>query len=126
MTCAGCSRMRGGRMPEALAGVAIRSASATSLDAAVAALSAPMTMLLAESIRFQSVSGAEGDFTRFLARTAAELGLKVDLWQSNEEDVAGQPLKFGKHIPLAGRPTLVITLPGRGSGRSLMFNAHSD
>ncbi len=31
-----------------------------------------------------------------------------------------------KHLPLAGRPTLVATRRGTGGGRTLLFNAHAD
>ncbi len=86
-----------------------------------------MRGLLADALRIPSVSGSEGPFTRFVAGYLRDAGLAVDLWQSTEADVAGRhPVAACKHLPLAGRPTLVATLRGTGGGRSLLFNAHAD
>jgi acetylornithine deacetylase len=82
--------------------------------------------LLQSSLRFPSISGAEGPFTRFIADWATQAGFEVDLWQSNEAELAAYPLSKARHIPLADRPTLVITHRGSGGGRSLLFNAHAD
>ena len=86
-----------------------------------------MRTLLADCLRVPSVSGTEGPFTRFVADTLSAAGLRVDLWQSTDADLAGRhPVAAARHLPLAGRPTLVATLPGTGGGRSLLFNAHAD
>jgi acetylornithine deacetylase len=90
-----------------------------------------MRKLLGEALRLPSVSGQEGAFTQFIADWAADHGFEVDLWQGEEAELAGyrpdgRALAAARHIPLAGRPTLVIRLPGRGTGPSLMFNAHAD
>ena len=92
-----------------------------------------MHELLRRSLQFDSASGNEKAFTEFVADWALEAGFVVDLWQSNEEILAEYPLSKARHIPLAGRPTLVIThpadpntKPGRNFGRSLLFNAHAD
>jgi acetylornithine deacetylase len=82
--------------------------------------------LLKASLRFPSVSGQEGPFTRSIADWATKAGFEVDLWQSNEAELAAYPVSRSKHLPLAGRPTLFITHPGTGTGRSLLFNAHAD
>jgi acetylornithine deacetylase len=90
--------------------------------------------LLASSLRFPSVSGHEASFTNFIADWAQNVGFEVDLWQSDETELAGYrpsgiALAAARHIPLKGRPTLVIThraAPGSKGGRSLLFNAHAD
>jgi acetylornithine deacetylase len=86
--------------------------------------------LLQQLLRFPSTSGQEGPMVRFLADWASNAGFETDLWESSESDLAAHPLANAKHIPLAGRPTLVITSrAARGNavpGRSLLFNAHSD
>jgi acetylornithine deacetylase len=86
--------------------------------------------LLTRSLRFPSISGHEGPFTLFIADWASKAGFDVDLWYSNETELAQYPLAHAKHIPLEGRPTAVITHRGAPSGtangRSLMFNAHTD
>src|SRR4051794_40725015 len=86
-----------------------------------------MRGLLARSLQIPSVSGNERAFTEFIADWARHQGFVVDLWQSDERDLAQYPIASAKHIPLADRPTLVIKLPGNGrSGRSILFNAHAD
>lgn len=82
--------------------------------------------LLSKSIAFRSESGSEGPFVRYLADAADAVGLSVDLWQADESDLATRFGPLPPHKPLAGRPTLVIRLPGSGGGPSLVFNAHSD
>lgn len=81
---------------------------------------------LRDSIRHQSVSGQEGEFTRWLARTAAAWGLEVDLWQSSEPELERAFGTLPPHKSLADRPALVVRLPGTGNGPNLVFNAHSD
>jgi len=86
--------------------------------------------LLQQLLRFPSISGDEGPVVRFVADWASDAGFEIDLWESSETDLAVYPLARAKHIPLAGRPTLVIThraMPGGSTpGRSLLFNVHSD
>lgn len=93
---------------------------------AVDALTPEMESLLADLIRFESLSGHEGPMTRFLAEFGAAHGLGVDLWQASESDVVGIAPLPPRHLPLEGRPTLVLRLPGTRRGPSLIFNAHSD
>jgi acetylornithine deacetylase len=89
-------------------------------------LSTDLRNLLQNALRFPSISGHEAPFTHFIADWAKSAGFRVDLWQSDESDLAAYPLSRAKHIPLANRPTLVITLPGNATGRTLLFNAHAD
>lgn len=85
-----------------------------------------MWRLLSDSIRRQSVSGDEKDFVEFIHSWAIEHDFETDLWEVNDQDFARAYPTAGKHLPLKGRPALVIRLSGNGSGRSLIFNAHSD
>ena len=82
--------------------------------------------LLAEILHIESTSGKERALVEFLARWANDNDLETDLFESSESQLQDYPQAAFPHIPLAGRPTLIIKLPGRGLSRSLMFNAHSD
>ena len=82
--------------------------------------------LLAELLHIPSTSGKERELVMFLAQWAAQNGLETDLFELSENQLQAYPQATLPHIPLTGRPTLVIQLPGRGTGPSLMFNAHSD
>jgi acetylornithine deacetylase len=92
----------------------------------VGPLAEHMIGLLSRSVQCMSVSGAEGPFVRFLAERADAMGFCVDLWEGDESAAKSLGVPVGRHRPLAGRPTLVITMRGTGGGHSLLFNAHSD
>lgn len=62
----------------------------------------------------------------WLAGEATGPRMGIDLWESRERDVEELVGVLPAHIPLAGRPTLVLRLRGSGGGPSLIFNAHSD
>lgn len=89
-------------------------------------LAATMLSLLQDLIRIPSVSGKEEGVTTYSTAWAEAAGFETDLWQAEESGL----VEFGPitetHLPLTGRPTLVIRLPGNGHGRSLIFNAHAD
>ena len=96
------------------------------VQGAIEALAPDMESLLTRLIRFESISGREGPITRFLSEFAVARGLETDLWQGSETDVAAIAPLPPRHIPLTGRPSLVLRLPGCPGGKSLIFNAHSD
>ncbi len=52
-------------------------------------------------------------------------GAEIDLFEPDAGELAGAPL-VPEGLDFAGRPQLVATLPGAGSGRSLLFNGHID
>ncbi len=85
-----------------------------------------MIALLQQSIRLPSPSGQEAAFTNFIAAWAARHGFQTDLWETAEAAVAPYPQGQARHLPLAGRPTLVVKLPGRGQAEPLILNAHAD
>ncbi len=85
-----------------------------------------MLELLRHSIQIESLSGQEGRFTGFIQDWAKKEGFETDLWESDEKQICNQGQVSCNHIPISGRPTLVVRLGGRGSGPKLMLNAHSD
>jgi acetylornithine deacetylase len=85
-----------------------------------------MFRLLQESIAVPSVSGSEAAFSAFIADWGRSEGFDVDVFETSESQVADYPSGKARHLPLAGRPTVVIRFPGTGGGRSLLFNAHGD
>jgi len=82
--------------------------------------------LLARLLQIPSTSGNERELVMFLAQWAGQNGFEADLFETTESQLQAYPQVKLPHIPLAGRPTLVIKLPGRATGPSLMFNGHSD
>jgi len=98
----------------------------SAIDRAAAGRREEMIALLQQAIRLPSPSGQEGEFTRFIADWAGRQGFQIDLWETAEKAVAPYPQGQARHLPLAGRPTLVVKLPGRGQGEPLILNAHAD
>jgi acetylornithine deacetylase len=96
------------------------------LRLAAASLRDPMRGLLCESIRLASPSGREGAFTRFVEQWARGQGFETDLWETDEAALANFPEGRARHLPLAGRPTLVIKWPGADAAGPLILNAHAD
>ncbi len=60
-----------------------------------------------------------------LARRLSAVGAEGDVWEADAEALAGKPL-VPPGLDFAGRPQLIARLPGRGGGRSLVFNGHID
>lgn len=85
-----------------------------------------MCEFLTKAIRFPSISGNESAFVHFVADWARDRGFETDLWQAQEAELLARWPVASKHLPLRGRPTLVVRLPGKADGPSLAFNAHSD
>ena len=91
-----------------------------------AKLEAATLEFLLAALRLPSVSGKERELTHFVADWGRQHGFHVDLWQADESLLGLPHEKFGRHLPLAGRPTLVVELPGDPALPSLLFNAHAD
>lgn len=85
-----------------------------------------MRDLLKESIRVASVSGHERDMVDLIESWARQEGFGTQSWETDDNLVAKYLRSGTRHLPLKGRPTLIVRLPGTGGGRSLLFNAHAD
>ncbi len=81
---------------------------------------------LQQMIAIPSVTGDEGKIQKFLADYLGKLGLKVDLWETNWEELKKHPAYTPVDRGYEGRPNIVATLKGTGGGRSLLLNGHSD
>lgn len=67
----------------------------------------------------------EAKLQNYLARRLVETGAEVDVWEADPAALSGKPL-VPPGIDFAGRPQLIARIPGRGQGRSLVFNGHID
>lgn len=85
-----------------------------------------MSQVFQQAISYPSISGQEADFVHYIAEWARSKGFEVDCWQGTEAQIAAYPESKARHLPLHGRPTALLRLPGTGRGRSVIFNAHSD
>jgi acetylornithine deacetylase len=77
-------------------------------------------------VSIPSVTGDEGAIQRFVSGYMKEIGLDVDMWETDWEELKKHP----GYRPVArgyeGRPNIVATLKGTGGGRSLLLNGHTD
>jgi acetylornithine deacetylase len=60
-----------------------------------------------------------------LAQLLREAGAEVDVWEPDGDHMQGKPL-VPPGLDFVGRPQLIARRPGRGGGRSLVFDGHID
>jgi acetylornithine deacetylase len=82
--------------------------------------------LLRKMISIPSVTGDEAAIQNYLAGYLAELGLEVDMWETDWDELKKHPGYRPVQRGYAGRPNLVATWKGEGGGRSLLLNGHTD
>src|SRR5438477_5242414 len=61
----------------------------------------------------------------YLAARLSAARATVDVWEPDADAMAGKPL-VPPGLSFEGRPQLIARVPGRGGGRSLVFNGHID
>lgn len=81
---------------------------------------------LQEIVAIPSVTGDEAAIQKFVHDYTKGIGLDVDMWETDWEELKKHP----GYRPVArgyeGRPNIVATLKGTGGGRSLLLNGHTD
>jgi acetylornithine deacetylase len=106
------------------------SASPTSRQAildAVDAKTPEIAAFLARLIQFDSETGKEGPIQEFIASTLTGMGLDVDQWVPDLNELSKHPAFYpAEGRDFSGRPNVVGTLRGDPSARSLLFNGHVD
>lgn len=85
-----------------------------------------MTEFLIKMLRIPSVTGQEGDIQAFMAKTLAENGLVVDVFEPSMDELRKHPGFVEPQSSYEGRPDVVGVLKGAGGGRSLLLNGHID
>jgi len=79
-----------------------------------------------------NVTGKEKKCQEFIGSKFNELGLKVDMWEPNWEEVKKHPAYvpveewYSEYKGFKNRPIVVGVHKGSGKGRSLLFNGHID
>jgi acetylornithine deacetylase len=103
-----------------------------SVCAAIADGREELVELASRLIAFDTTAREVGDpprdeepLQRHLADRLATAGARVDLFEPSAESLAGAPL-VPPGLDFAGRPQLIATLPGAGSGPALLMNGHID
>ncbi|MEW6265133.1 MAG: ArgE/DapE family deacylase [Thermodesulfobacteriota bacterium] len=81
---------------------------------------------LSRLIAFPSVTGEEAGIQKFIADHLDALGLAVDVWVPDVEQLARHPAYIAGHGDYHQRPNMVGLWHGAGGGRSLLLNGHVD
>src|SRR5262245_20802539 len=81
---------------------------------------------LRQMIAIPSVTGDEAKIQKFLADYMRKIGLDVDMWETDWEELKKHPAYRPVDRGYEGRPNIVATLKGTGGGRSLLLNGHTD
>jgi len=81
---------------------------------------------LQDMVAIPSVTGDEAAIQKHMSGYLLKVGLDVDMWETDWEELKKHP----GYRPVArgyeGRPNIVATLKGTGGGRSLLLNGHTD
>ncbi len=81
---------------------------------------------LQKMVSIPSVTGDEAAIQKFVSDYMAKIGLSVDMWETNWEELKKHPGYRPVDRGYEGRPNIVGTLKGSGGGRSLLLNGHTD
>ncbi len=81
---------------------------------------------LQKMIAIPSVTGDEAAIQRFVADYMEGIGLEVDMWETDWEELKKHPGYRPVDRGYEGRPNIVATRKGAGGGRSLLLNGHTD
>lgn len=110
----------------------VNMASLKPTDALFDRAAAEAVRLACELVRFDTTIREHDDPARddrahqeFVASYLRDLGAEVELFEPATEEFAHYPM-YRVNQTFEGRPILWARLPGRGGGRSLLFNGHLD
>lgn len=82
--------------------------------------------LLQDWVRHPSVQGEEESIQASIAQKLASMGLDVDLWVMEGEELLKHPYFVSPREQFAGSPNVVGVWRGSGKGRSIILNGHVD
>ncbi|OYX71250.1 MAG: acetylornithine deacetylase [Rhizobiales bacterium 32-66-11] len=81
---------------------------------------------LQKMITIPSVTGDEAAIQAFLNDYMTNIGLDVDMWETDWEELKKHPGYRPVDRGYENRPNIVATFKGAGGGRSLLLNGHTD
>ncbi|MDF2682844.1 MAG: acetylornithine deacetylase [Brevibacillus sp.] len=84
------------------------------------------TALLQGWVKDPSIQGDEESIQESIAKTLASMGLDVDLWVMEGEELLQHPYFVSPRQEFAGSPNVVGVWKGAGEGRSIILNGHVD
>lgn len=87
---------------------------------------AAATELLQSWVREASVQGKERSIQESIAETLHAMGLEVDLWVMEGDELLQHPYFVSPRTAFADSPNVVGVWKGTGGGRSIILNGHVD
>jgi acetylornithine deacetylase len=81
---------------------------------------------LQRMVSIPSVTGDEAAIQKFVSDHMKSIGLSVDMWETNWQELKKHPGYCPVDRGYVGRPNIVGTLKGTGGGQSLLLNGHTD
>lgn len=81
---------------------------------------------LQDMVAIPSVTGDEAAIQKHMHGELKKIGLDVDMWDTDWEELKKHPGYRPVDRGYEGRPNIVATLKGTGGGRSLILNGHTD
>jgi acetylornithine deacetylase len=82
--------------------------------------------LLQKLVQADSTQGNEKQAQSIVAETLRKIGLKVDIWEPDGDELAKHPYFASPRHEFNGSPNVIGILKGTGEGRSLILNGHID
>lgn len=77
-------------------------------------------------IRTESITGNEGNVQEEVAAELSQIGLGLDIWEPDEEELSSHPLCTKITKGFHNRPIVVGLWDGKDDARSLLLNGHVD
>lgn len=84
------------------------------------------TSLLQEWVQSPSVQGEESSIQESIASRLAQMGLAVDLWVMEGDELLAHPYFVSPRDVFDASPNVVGVWKGQGGGRSMILNGHVD
>lgn len=82
--------------------------------------------LLRRLVQAGSTQGNEAQAQSIVRETLSEMGMDVDFWEPNTEELIDHPYFASSRNEFKGSPNVVGILRGTGEGRSIILNGHID
>lgn len=84
------------------------------------------TKLLQVLVQENSIRGNESGAQAVIIEKCRQLGLELDIWELDKEELQMHPAYFCDRKDFNGNPNLAALLKGSGGGKSLILNGHID
>ncbi|MBN3555375.1 peptidase [Fictibacillus nanhaiensis] len=81
---------------------------------------------LQKTVQEASTTGNETGVQKLIAQKLEEIGLEVDMWYPDGEELAKHPNFCASRTDFSTSPNVVGIWRGKGNGRSLVLNGHVD